>query len=137
VLGRRIGRHRTYISTTTGALNYRPPGYHKFCRECSQYREKHRCESLSREQKAQFIKKVLAWRKANPEKWKEISSRVHRKSRAKYFERTSYVVSGGHYLPLGTIVKVRATRGSNGGTVAILDNGLELPFRCLRKVKDE
>jgi len=113
----------------------RPPGSQRFCRECSQYREKHRYESLSREQKAQFIKKVLAWRKANPEKAREISSKAHRKSRAKYFERTSYVISRGHYLPLGTIVKVRATRSSNGGTVAILDSGFEIPFHCLRKVK--
>ena len=97
----------------------RPVGSQKFCRDCSQYRRKQRCR---------------AWQRANPEKVKEISSRVRKKLRAKYFERTSYVVSCGNYLPLGTIVKVRAT-GSNG-TVAILNSGFEIPFGCLRKVKE-
>jgi hypothetical protein len=47
----------------------RPPGYRKFCRECSQYRKKHYYRSLSPEEKAKHRKKSLAWRKANPEKW--------------------------------------------------------------------
>jgi len=34
---------------------------------------------------------------------------------------------------LGIIVKVRAAHGSNGA-VAILEDGFEIPFRCLRKV---
>jgi len=61
----------------------RPPGYRKFCRECSRYRREHYYRSLSLEEKAEYRKKCVAWRKANPEKWKEISSRAHRKSRAR------------------------------------------------------
>jgi len=61
----------------------RPPGYRKFCRECGQYRRKHYYRSLSPEEKAEHREKYVAWRKANPEKWKEISSRAHRKSRAR------------------------------------------------------
>ena len=49
----------------------RPPGYHRFCRECSQYRRKHYYRSLSPEEKAEHRKNCLAWRKANPEKWKD------------------------------------------------------------------
>jgi len=37
---------------------------------------------------------------------------MRRKARAKYFERTDYVVSRGNYLPLGTIVKVKASHPS-------------------------
>jgi transcriptional regulator with XRE-family HTH domain len=61
----------------------RPPGYLKFCRECSRYRKKHRYSSLSPEEKAEYREKSLAWRKANPEKWKKISSRAQRKYRDK------------------------------------------------------
>jgi len=61
----------------------RPLGYRRFCRECGQYRRKHYYRSLSPEEKAEHRKKSVAWRKANPEKWKEISSRAHRKSRAR------------------------------------------------------
>jgi len=61
----------------------RPLGYRKFCRECSQYRRKHYYRSLSLEEKAEYREKSVVWRKANPEKWKEISSRAHRKSRAR------------------------------------------------------
>jgi len=93
----------------------RPPHSSKFCRECSQYMRKHG---------ALYIK---AWRKANPE-WKE----TRRKARAKYFERTNYIVSRGNHLPLGTIVKVKASHPSNPA-LAILGNGLEIPFSCLRK----
>jgi transcriptional regulator with XRE-family HTH domain len=57
----------------------RPLGYHRFCRECSQYRKKHRYSSLSPEEKAEYREKSLAWRKANPEKWKMISSRAQRR----------------------------------------------------------
>jgi hypothetical protein len=49
-----------------------PKGYQRFCRECSQYRKKHHYRSLSPEEKAKHRKRSLAWRKANPEKWKEI-----------------------------------------------------------------
>ena len=45
----------------------RPRGSHRFCRECSQYRKKQR---------------DLAWPKANPERWKEVSSKAYRKYRA-------------------------------------------------------
>ena len=61
----------------------RPPGCQKFCRECGQYRRKHYYRSLSPEEKAEHREKSVAWRKANPEKWEEISSRSHRKSRAR------------------------------------------------------
>jgi len=71
---------------------------------------------------------IKARRKANPE-WKE----TRRKARAKYFERTDYMVSHGNYLPLGTIVKVKASHPSNPA-MAILGNGLEIPFSCLRKM---
>jgi hypothetical protein len=61
----------------------RPQGYQRFCRECSQYRKKHHYRSLSPEEKAKHREKSLAWRKANPEKWKKISSRAQRKYRGK------------------------------------------------------
>jgi len=61
----------------------RPPGYRRFCRECGQFRRRHYYRSLSPEEKAEHRKKSVAWRKANPEKWKEISSRAHRKYRVK------------------------------------------------------
>ena len=66
----------------------RPLGYHRFCKECSQYRKKHKYKSLSPEEKAAHIKRCQAWRKANPERWKEISSRAVRKYRAKHLEGT-------------------------------------------------
>jgi len=61
----------------------RPQGYHRFCRECSQYRKKHHYRILSPEEKAKHREKSLAWRKANPEKWEKISSRAQRKDRGK------------------------------------------------------
>jgi len=61
----------------------RPLGYRRFCRECSQYRKKHRYRDLSPGEKAKHREKSLAWRKANPEKWKKISSRAERKYRGK------------------------------------------------------
>ena len=61
----------------------RPAGYPRFCRQCSQYRRKHKYESLSPEAKVKHVKRCLAWRKANPEQWKEIVSRVRRKYRTK------------------------------------------------------
>jgi hypothetical protein len=60
----------------------RPIGYRKFCRECSQNRKKHYYSSLSPEEKIEHREKSLAWRKANPEKWKEIWSRARKKSRS-------------------------------------------------------
>ena len=48
----------------------RPPGSRRFCRECSQYRKKHRYGSLSPEAKAKYMKRFLAWRKANPDRTK-------------------------------------------------------------------
>jgi transcriptional regulator with XRE-family HTH domain len=61
----------------------RPQGYRRFCRECSQYRKKHHYRSLSPEEKAKHRERSLVWRKANPEKWKKISSRAQRKYRSK------------------------------------------------------
>jgi transcriptional regulator with XRE-family HTH domain len=61
----------------------RPQGYQRFCRACSQYRKKHHYRSLSPEKKAEHREKSLAWHKANPEKWKRISSRAQRKYRDK------------------------------------------------------
>jgi hypothetical protein len=61
----------------------RPKGYRRFCRECSQYRKKHHYRSLSPEEKAEHREQSLAWRKANPEKWKRISSRAQGKYRSK------------------------------------------------------
>ncbi len=112
----------------------RPPGSIRFCRECSQYRKNHHYSILSPEAKERHIKRCTAWHKANPEKYKETQSKSGRKYRAKRLQRTSYEVSRGNYLPLGTIVKVKATYRSNT-IIAILDNGLEIPFTCLRKVK--
>ena len=60
----------------------RPKGYRKFCRECSRYMKKHRYISLSPEEKAKHRERSLAWRKANPEKWKEITSKAQRKYRS-------------------------------------------------------
>jgi len=60
----------------------RPLGSHRFCRECRQYRENHKYEFLGPEKKAEHIKSCLAWRKANPEKMKEIDSRAYSKYRA-------------------------------------------------------
>jgi len=71
----------------------RPPGSQRFCAECSQYRRKHWYRSLKPEEKAEYIKKLQAWRKANPERWKEIQRRAGRKYRANHLERTSYVIS--------------------------------------------
>jgi hypothetical protein len=59
----------------------RPQGYRRFCRESSQYSKKHHYRNLSPEEKAERQEKCLAWRKANPEKWKKISSRAQRKYR--------------------------------------------------------
>ncbi len=61
----------------------RPLGCRKFCRECSQHRKRHHYRSLSPEEKAEHREQSLAWRKANPEKWKKISSRAQRKYRGK------------------------------------------------------
>ena len=61
----------------------RPLGYQRFCRDCSQYRKKHHYRNLSPEEKAKHREKSLAWRKANPEKWKKMSSRAQRKYRGK------------------------------------------------------
>jgi len=66
----------------------RPPGYLRFCRECSQYRKKRRYRNLSPEEKAEHNKRCQAWQKANPEKNKEIQRRAGRKYRAKHLGRT-------------------------------------------------
>jgi len=59
--------------------NPRPLGFVRFCRECGQYRKKHRYRYLSLEAKARHTERCLAWQKANPEKGKEIQSRTRRK----------------------------------------------------------
>ncbi len=59
----------------------RPPGYPRFCRQCSEYRKKYGYKALSPEEKARNKKRCLAWQKANPEKWKEIQSRSRKKFR--------------------------------------------------------
>ena len=61
----------------------RPPGCRRFCRECGQYREKQHYRNFSPEEKAEHREKSLAWRKANPGKWKKISSRAQSKYRSK------------------------------------------------------
>jgi hypothetical protein len=60
----------------------RPPGYKKYCRECSGDRKQHYYMSLSPEEKAEHRKKSLARRKSNQEKRKQTSSRAYRKSQA-------------------------------------------------------
>jgi transcriptional regulator with XRE-family HTH domain len=61
----------------------RPKGYRKFCRECGQYMKKQHYRDLGPKEKAKHRERSLAWRKANPEKWKKISSRAQRKYRGK------------------------------------------------------
>lgn len=61
----------------------RPPGYLRFCRECSQYRKKHPYKAFTPEEKAKHIKRCLAWRKANPERWKEAQFKAQKRYRAK------------------------------------------------------
>ena len=61
----------------------RPPGYLRFCRDCSQYRKEHTYRALSPEEKAKHVKRCLVWREKNPERWKEISSRARKKYQAK------------------------------------------------------
>ena len=57
----------------------RPRNSNRFCRECSQYRKKHRYENLSPEKKSEHRKCCQEWRKANPEKSKKIESKARRK----------------------------------------------------------
>jgi len=64
----------------------RPPGYPRFCRECSQYRRKHWCRTLTPEEKAKYARRCLAWRKANPERWKEIQFGSRKKFRIETLE---------------------------------------------------
>ena len=61
----------------------RPPHYPRFCKDCSEYRKKHRYRDASPEAKAKHLKRTRAWRKANPERWKEIHSRAQKKSQAR------------------------------------------------------
>jgi hypothetical protein len=71
----------------------RPPGYLKFCRECSRHRKKHYYKTLSPEKKAEHMKRIAAWRKANPEKWKEIQARGQRQRQAKVQAQASIISS--------------------------------------------
>ena len=83
----------------------RPPGYRRFCKECSQYRKKYSYRTLSPEEKSEHVKRCLAWREKNPERWKEISSRAGRKYRTKRPGRISYLVSFGNRLPVAAEAK--------------------------------
>ncbi len=65
----------------------RPPGSHRLCRECLQYRKQRPYRTLNPEEKAEHIKRCLAWRKANPERWNEIHSGAQRKYRASHRNR--------------------------------------------------
>ena len=67
----------------------RPPGYPRFCRECSQYRKKHPYLAMSLDEKARHIERCLAWRKKNPERWQGIQFRTKKKGRAKVAGRLS------------------------------------------------
>jgi len=60
----------------------RPLWSHRFCAKCRQDREKTWYMRLSPERKAEYMKKCMAWQKANPGR-KEIYSRVGRKYRAR------------------------------------------------------
>jgi len=66
----------------------RPPHYPKFCRECSQHRKNHRYRFASPEEKAECVRRVLAWWQANPERWKEIQARARRNYRTKHASGT-------------------------------------------------
>ena len=61
----------------------RSPGSQRFCKECNQYRKRHRYRYLNPEKKARHIERCLAWRKANPERGKAIRIRANRKYLAK------------------------------------------------------
>ncbi len=54
-----------------------PPGSHKICGECSQYKRKHPYLFLSPEQKASQRERCRVWRRANPERLKEIRSSAY------------------------------------------------------------
>ena len=83
----------------------RPPGYPRFCRECSQYRKKHPYLAMSPDEKAEHVKRCLAWRKANPERWKEIQFKAQKKYRTKHLGRISYPASSGSRLPVAAGAK--------------------------------
>jgi len=61
----------------------RPPVSVRFCRECSEEREKLEYQLLSPEAQARQKERCQAWGRANPEKVKEIQSRANKKYRAK------------------------------------------------------
>ena len=71
----------------------RPPGSLRFCRECSQQRKKHWYKTLSPEKKAEHTRRCVAWRKANPERWKEIQARGRRQHQAKVQAQASIISS--------------------------------------------
>ncbi len=53
----------------------RPPGSQKLCAECRQYRKKNPYRFVSPEARARHIERCRAWKRANPQKWKEILAR--------------------------------------------------------------
>ena len=61
----------------------RQKGSNRFCIECREYRKRNWYNRQSPEGKAAHKKHCMAWREANPEKWKAIHSRAHRKYEAK------------------------------------------------------
>jgi len=60
-----------------------PKGAKRFCIECREYRKRNWYNRQSPEGKAAHNKHCMAWREANPEKWKEINSRAIMKYEAK------------------------------------------------------
>jgi len=83
----------------------RPPGYPRFCRECSQYRKRHPYLAMSPDEKAKHVKRCMAWRKANPERWEKIQFKAQKKYRTKRLGRISYLVSFGSRLPVAAKAK--------------------------------
>lgn len=61
----------------------RPLLARRFCRECREYRRINWYKLKSPEAKAEHKKITMAWREANPEKWKEIQSMARIKYNAK------------------------------------------------------
>jgi len=132
----KLGYPRGWLTQLRKEGVIRPGGYWLYSEE--QVRqipaliaEARKCEQCG---KPRPLGSVRFCRECRQERRKESQARAYRRRRAKYFERTDYVVSRGNYLPLGTIVKVKASHPSNPA-LAILGNGLEIPFSCLRKMR--
>jgi len=136
IVAAKLGYPRGWLTQLRKEGVIRPGGYWLYSEE--QVRqipaliaEARKCEQCG---KPRPLGSVRFCRECRQERRKESQARAYRKHPAKYFERTDYVVSRGNYLPLGTIVKVKASHPSNPA-LAILGNGLEIPFSCLRKMR--